>query len=122
MVLLDARNEDALDLLADLIEPALDIMSDKEVKALLKEGKKGKAIKHLLKEHKGSVVEILATVKGVDVEEYNSNIIEMTKELWDLINNKELVDAFKVFMSQEQVDESVTSSGPAMENTEADEQ
>lgn len=114
MKLSDFKNEDALDLIADLIEPASEIFSDKAIAEAGRSGQKAKAIKIALKEHKKSVIEILSALDNVPVSEYNKNVAQMTVDLLDLLNDDTLM---QVFTSQGQkVAENV--SGSAMENTE----
>ena len=69
MKLSEYQGEDALDLLADLIEPAGEIMSDKQIGDIFKENR-FKAIGLAIKNHKRAVMQILATMDGVPVEEY----------------------------------------------------
>lgn len=115
MRLSEAKNEDAIELIADLIEPASEIFSDKEVAQAGRDNNKAKAVKIALKNHSKAVVEILARLDGVEVNDYNKNVIEMTVELLNLLNDKELIEVFQS-QGQEQ-----TLFGSATENTEADE-
>ena len=54
MKLSEVKGEAALDLLADIIEPAAEIMSDPKVKDLISVKNKGAIIKILIKDHKKS--------------------------------------------------------------------
>ena len=112
MALKDFRGAAALDLLENILDPAQAIFSDQEAVENLKSGKsifmKAKA---LLKTHKKDVLEILAAVAGVPVEEYRDNIFDMLKKVMDLINDP---DVRILFQSQGQTG---TSSGSATEST-----
>lgn len=113
MALKDFRGAAALDLLEDIMDPAQAIFGDKEIAETWKSGKpaiiKAKAI---LKTHKKDVLEILAAVEGVPVEEYHDNIFDMLKKVMDIVNDP---DVRFLFRSQGQT---VTSSGSATENTQ----
>lgn len=118
MKITEIENEEALDLLADIIDPAADIFTDEEVREEFRNGKnKVKLVKIILKKHKASIVQIMARLDGKQVDEYHANIIVMTKQLLEILNDKELME---VFISQGQTVDS-TSSGSATENIEADE-
>lgn len=94
MKITDFKNEDAIELIADLIEPISEISTDKELVELLKKGNKIKAIQQGLKNHKSSIIQILAILNGVPVEEYSCNPITITKDLLVILNDKELMEVF----------------------------
>lgn len=94
MKITDFKNEDAIELIADLIEPISEISTDKELVELLKKGNKIKAIQQGLKNHKSSIIQILAIINGVPVEEYSCNPITITKDLLVILNDKELMEVF----------------------------
>lgn len=116
MRLSDYKGEDALDLLAEIIEPASEIMADKEVARLIKtEGTPiFKIVKPMIKNHKAAIIQILATLEGEDVEEYRNKVTVLTlpKKLLEMLNDTSLKE---LFQSQGQT---LTSSGSATENTE----
>ena len=119
MKLSDYKDEEALDLLVELIEPAAEIFSDKEIAELIRNnGKPMSAVKLAIKNHKKSVIQILATLEGVPVEEYHCNIFTLPIALLNLLNDKDLMSFFS---SQGQMMEA-NSSGSATETTEASEQ
>ena len=116
MRLSDYKNEDALDLLCDIIEPTAKILADKEMaKAVKNKTTKINAIKIAIRNHKDSVIEILARLDGIEVSEANYTIISITTKLLDILNDKELTD---FFTSQAQTAVK-TSSLPVTEITEA---
>lgn len=118
MKITELENEAALDLLADLIEPSAKIFSDPEIKKLYT-NKAGymTLIRYVLKHHQAPIVEILATLDGVPVEEYHANIPTMIKSLLEILNDKDLID----FFSSVAPKADQRSSGSAMESTEGDE-
>ena len=118
MKLSDYKNEDALDLLADIIDPVSEIMTDKELQKAVKGQNKLGVVKAIIKSHKTEILQILATLDGVPVEEYECNVFTLPVRIMELVNDKELAS---FFTSQEWTEEKTASIVP-MENTEASEQ
>ena len=113
MKLSEYQGEAALDILADLIEPAGEIMSDKEIGDVFKENR-FKAIGLAIKNHKKAVMQILATMDGVPVEEYKCNVFTLPVKILELLNDSELI---RLFTYQGQTGDA-KSSGSASVNTE----
>ena len=114
MKLSDYEGERALDLLADLIEPATKIMADKQLAEILqnKEIPKVRALKVAIKNHKPEVVEILAVLDGVPVEDYKVNVFTLPKKLLEILNDPMVTELFQL---QGQTTEA--HSGSATEST-----
>ena len=113
MKLSEYQGEAALDILADLIEPAGEIMSDKEIGEVFKENR-FKAIGLAIKNHKKAVMQILATMDGVPVDEYKCNVFSLPVKILELLNDPEMI---QLFQYQGQTGDA-NSSGSASENTE----
>ena len=113
MKLSEYQGEAALDILADLIEPAGEIMSDKEIGEVFKKNR-FKAIGLAIKKHKKAVIQIMATIDGVPVEEYKCNVFTLPVKILELLNDSELI---RLFTYQGQTGDA-KSSGSASENTE----
>ena len=111
------KDEEALDLLADLLDPCAEIFSDKELVGLIRSGERIKAVSKAIKEYKTEVVEIMAALEGVKVEDYHYNVFTLPKMVLNVINDKDLLDFFK---SQGESD-SENHSGSVTENTEEEE-
>lgn len=111
MKLSEYQGEAALDLLADLIEPAGEIMSDKEIGEVFKKNR-FKAIGLAIKNHKKSVMQILATMDGVPVDEYKCNVFTLPAKILELLNDPEMI---QLFQYQGQTGDA-NSSGSASEN------
>ena len=111
MKLSEYQGEEALDILADLIEPAGEIMSDKEIGEVFKENR-FKAIGLAIKNHKKAVMQILATMDGVPVEEYKCNVFSLPVKILELLNDPEMI---QLFQYQGQTGDA-NSSGSASEN------
>ena len=117
MRLSDYENEEALDLLADLIEPAARIMKDKKVEAMVRAKEPGISIAvYILKNHKESAIEIVASLHRETPETYSFNALSLVNDILDILNDPEIEN---LFSSQEQTS---TSSGSATENTGESEQ
>lgn len=118
MKLSEIKGEAALDMLADIIEPATEIMTDPNVQKLIKAKDRGKVIKALIKNHKKSIIEILATIDGVPVEQYDVNVFTLPIKLLELLNDKELMS---FFTSQELTEEQTSSTSPVVNIEEVNE-
>ena len=113
MKLSEYQGEAALDILADLIEPAGEIMSDKEIGEVFKKNR-FKAIGMAIKNHKKAVMKIMSTMDGVPVEEYKCNVFTLPVKILELLNDPTLV---QLFTYQGQTGDA-KSSGSASENIE----
>lgn len=113
MKLSEYQGEAALDLLAELIEPAGEIMSDKEIGDVFKENR-FKAIGLAIKNHKKAVMQIMAALDGVPVEEYKCNVFSLPVKILEILNDPEIV---RLFTYQGQTGDA-NSSGSASANTE----
>ena len=113
MKLSEYQGEAALDILADLIEPAGEIMTDKEIGEVFKKNR-FRAIGLAIKNHKKAVMHIMATIDGVPVEEYKCNVFTLPVKILELLNDPDIV---QLFTYQGQTGDA-NSSGSASENTE----
>lgn len=115
MKLTEYENEAALDLLADLIDPATVIFSDPVIaKAMRTGGNNLEIVKHIIKEHQKPVIQILAILDGVKVEDYHANIPKMIAQLLEALNDEELINFFTSVAPRTEK----RSSGSVMESTE----
>ena len=113
MKLSEYRGEEALNVLADLIEPAGEIMSDKEIGEVFKQNR-FKAIGLAIKNHKKAVMQILATMDGVPVDDYKCNVFSLPVKILEILNDPEMI---QLFQYQGQTGDA-KSSGSASVNTE----
>lgn len=104
------KDEEALVLLADLIDPITDIVGDKEVVSAFRKKGKLHGAKLAIKKHTKSVFKCLAILEQVPVEDYHCNIITLPKTILDIINDTDLIDFFN--SQSQQMD--AESSGSAM--------
>lgn len=89
MKLSDYKNEDAVEVIADIIEPLSVIFTDEEIK---NEKNKMKAIAKALKKYKKEVIQILARIDGVSVNEYECNALTLPIKVLEVMNDKEVQD------------------------------
>lgn len=116
MKITEMRNEEALDLLCDILDPTSKIVQDKDLaKAIIDKKSKVECIKIAIKNNKKEIIEILARIKGVPVEKYDANLMQMMSEIFDVLNDKELLD----FFTSQRLSEGEKSSSQPMANTEA---
>lgn len=122
MNLLEYRGDDALDLVADILEPAAEIFGDPDFKEEWKKSR-AKAVSLAIKRHKTAVFQVLAAIDCVDyrneiaLKAYKQkfNVFTLPARLLELFNTPELVS---LFTSPEQ-SETEASFGSATANTEA---
>ena len=121
MKLSDFKGDEALDVLAEIIEPLTIILADKDIQELSKQKNTPalKYVKPMLKNHKKEVIEVLARLENKSVEEYKKslNLVTLPIQVLELVNDPEVQS---LFHSQEQSNStSSASSSPATEITEA---
>jgi len=114
MKISEYKDEKALEVVAELIEPVAKICADKEVINAFKDSKLA-AIKTLIKNHKAEVMLIMATLDDTPVEDYHINILTLPKKLLEILNDEDFMSLF-TYAEQTTVGK---SSGSAMENTKA---
>lgn len=109
------RDEEALDVFAELIEPVSRILADPEVAKAAKGGNKMAAIKAAIKGHKKDVMEALAIMEGVPVAEYHCGVLSLPLKLLEILNDP---DVLRLFTYAGQTGDA-TSSGSDTANTAA---
>ena len=119
MKLSEVKGEAALDLLADIIEPATKIMVDPKVKELAKSRDRIGLVKVFIKDNKEQIIEILAAIDGISVDECKEKltILTLPAKILEILNDPELIG---FFTSQESMEGQIPSIVP-MVNTEVKE-
>lgn len=118
MKLSEIKGERAFDVLADIMDPVVEIIGDDKVRNAIKAGKPKLLIaKLVMKEHKKSLIEILALLNDEDPKTYEPSLIELPKMALELMNDEELS---KLFQSQGQMMDSAYF-GSATENFKTEE-
>lgn len=88
-------------------------MTDKEIGEVFKKNR-FRAIGLAIKNHKKAVMQIMATMDGVPVEEYKCNVFTLPVKILELLNDPDIV---QLFTYQGQTG-GANSSGSASENIE----
>lgn len=108
------KDEEALDLLADIVEPVAAIVQDETVKRAFKGANRmPRVVRAIIKTHKKEVLEVLARLEGVPVEEYHCNIFTLPGKVIEILNDGELLGFFSTAAGET----ANGSSSPAMEIT-----
>ena len=115
MKLSDYQDEQALELLADLIEPASEIIGDEAVRNAASGGKTWRAVSLAIKNHKKAVMQVLAALDGVPVEDFHCNVMTLPAKLVELFDDPDIAQLFSFAGQTEQQN----PSGSPTENTEA---
>lgn len=116
--LADIKGDAALELVADLIDPVTEIMSDPAVAAAYRgtddePGSKAKAIKVAIKAHKKAVTTILALMDEEDPKTYQPSAMVIPVRLMQILTDP---DMNSLFTLPDQSSEENTS-GSASENS-----
>ena len=113
----ELKNEQAIEALADMFDPIVEIASDNAIISAARSDNKILMIKLMLKNHARAIFELMAASEGVPADEYECNMLTLPAKLMELLNRPEF--SF-LFPSQGQKVEE-TSFGSATENTEGEE-
>lgn len=108
------HGEEAIELLGEILEPVSTIMADKQISEMVGKDSKLKVVQYLLKYHSKQVIEILATLDGKTVDEFDCNLFTLPMMVLNVLNDEVLVN----FFSSQLAEIGKSASGSAMENTE----
>ena len=114
MKLSEFKDDAALELIADIIEPATEILADPAIKEAFSRSKMA-AIKVAIKNHKSAIKEIIARLDGKTPEECHFTALSLPIKLLSMFNDPELQQLFT--LSGQTEGKNACSS--ASENTEA---
>ena len=97
--ILDARGEEALDVLADLIDPISEIAGDAEISGMMKTGGSATVAQlaaAILRRHKNAVVQIMAIDDGKTEDEEKSllSVVTIPRRLLRLLSVPEIKELF----------------------------
>lgn len=116
MRLSEIEGEQALDVLAEILEPVSVIAQDEKLRKEWEHGNKFKVIAKLLKNYKNEVIHIMAALECKKVEDYKFNLLTLPKQLLDIVNDEE----FQTFFGSQEQTDSPTLSIPVTETTQED--
>ena len=94
MKLSEIKKDEALDVLADILEPASQILTDEKIKELFQKESKLKLVSYILKNHKSEIIEIMARLDGEEPEDYTFSLIDLPKKVLEILNDEALKDLF----------------------------
>jgi hypothetical protein len=109
----EIQNEDALDVIADMIDPIMEICKDEEVKANASKPK-AELVKVILKKHKSAIIKMFAVLDGEPIETYKVNIVQIPSKLLEMLNDENIAAFFEL----QGLKISDASFGSVTENTE----
>ena len=114
--LTDYKDNEAIDLWADLLDPLSDILTDEKIRKVVQSGKsKMDIVKEILKRHKKQATEILLRIDNTPID--GLNIIVRLVDLVTDIGENEEIRGFFGYAEQDQTEDE--SSGSPTENIEA---
>ena len=88
------KNADAIEMLADMIEPAIEIFTDEEIIDSFRNDPALKAATRLLKTHPDAVLRIICAYDGIPYEEADYTAIDLLKKVMNIVNDSELMGFF----------------------------
>lgn len=95
MRLSEIKNEAAIDVLIEILDPASEIIGDPEFKKAIEARTNNmELVKLILKNHKKAVIAILAALDGKKPEEYEVGILSLPVKLLEILNDPELASLF----------------------------
>lgn len=119
MRLADIKGEQAIEVIANILDPLTTMLSDPEIRKVVQEKKPKLVIgKVILFRQKKAILEILAYLNGENPEEFNPSLIELPIMIMHLIEDiAENEEMMSLFHSQSPMTGGV-SSGSVMETTQ----
>ena len=115
------KDDEAMDVLAEILEPAYNLIKDNDFKVAMRGDKeKGilpnrlEAVKVAITKHRKDVVKMMAVLNETPVEEFHYNLLTLPTMMLEMLNDKELI---RFFSYKSETDFEIPS-GSAMENTE----
>ena len=99
MKLSEIKGDRALEVIADIMEPISNLLSDPETKNALKNnGQKPivKVLPKIIKTHKDDIYKMLAILDGVSVKEYSeqSNMVKIINDFTDVVMDESIQSLF----------------------------
>lgn len=120
MKLSDIKGEEALDVLAEIIDPVTSICVDDIFKSMINSKKpKLLLVKYLLKNHKQEVLKILAELNQESYETFKPSIIQLPMMLLDVLNDEEVLQLFQ-YAEVEDASKSSTTAMALTKETETE--
>ena len=96
MRLSEYKDEEALDVLADIIEPASNIIQDPKIRDSYDSGTIIQTAKVIIKEHKSDIMSILARLDNTPVEEYHCSLFDLPRKVMEIISDVNMSGFFNL--------------------------
>lgn len=95
MKLSEIKGEKAIEVFADLLEPVGKILTDEDIRALVKDdAPKIKIVQKMLKKHTKEVIKMMAIIDDIPEEEYEVNFVSLPAKLIELFNDEAVTQLF----------------------------
>lgn len=95
MKLSEIKGKEAIETLANLMEPVSKIASDKDVQDAVQSKQPVPIIvKKLLQGHPDEVIEVLALLDGADPKTYEPSLLSLPMKLLEILNDEEIQALF----------------------------
>lgn len=95
MKLSEIKGDQALDVIAEIIEPIADITADEEFVKIANSGEtRARVIAYVIKNHKDSVVRMLAALNLQKPEEFEFSLLTLPKMLMELFEDEDVMALF----------------------------
>lgn len=122
MLLSEIKGEQAIDMFAEILGPACEIMADPEIQKISQGGDQGymiKLVETMIREHKQAVIQMLAALNQQSTEDFLAEVtvIKLPMMILDMINDPAIRD---LFTSRSPMTDGA-ASGSAMGSTGANE-
>ena len=117
MKISEIRDEKAVEILGDLMEPFIEILKDPKVQEASKGNVSIELAQAMVKANPHAVLQILAICNQVPLEEYHPNPFEIIRDLASVLMDEALMSLF--FSSEPKV--VPTASGSATDDTQGKE-
>ena len=115
------KDDEAMDVLAEIIDPMVNMMKNKEFVLAMRGNRQEKikpnrveAIKIAITDNRSDVVKIMAVLNETPVKEFHYNLLTLPQMMVEMFNDKELMD----FFGYQSEKDSQTPFGSVTENTE----
>lgn len=93
----EIKGEEALDVLAEILDPIVDIWSDEEVKKGYEDKNVAKAVSIAIKKHKEKIIGIFASLDGKTYEEEleSINLVSLPADIINVLNEPAIKSLFQ---------------------------
>ena len=95
MKLSEIKGEKAIEVFADLLDPVGKILTDEDIRTLVKDdAPKIEIVQKMLKKHAKEVIKMMAIIDDVPEEEYEVNFVSLPAKLIELFNDEAVTQLF----------------------------